>query len=132
MMPNTAFLGFRTGLELATAYASLDVFVHPGPYETFCQAAQEALASGLPVLVPAAGGPKDLVEHGRTGYLLEPYDDDQFGRELRSYLEVLRQSGPRWRLGVAARESVLGRTWPAVCDELLGHYAQVSASVLAA
>ena len=132
LMPNAAFLGFCTGLELATAYASLDVFVHPGPYETFCQAAQEALASGLPVLVPAAGGPKDLVEHGRTGYLLEPYDDDQFGRELRSHVAALRQSGPRWRLGVAARESVLGRTWPAVCDELLGHYAQVSASVLAA
>jgi phosphatidylinositol alpha 1,6-mannosyltransferase len=132
LMPDAAFLGFRTGTELATAYASLDVFAHPGPYETFCQAAQEALASGLPVLVPDAGGPRDLVEHGRTGYLLEPYDDDRFADELRSYTALLREHGLRRRLGAAARESVLARTWPAVCDELLWHYAQVSASVLAA
>jgi len=132
LMPNAAFLGFRTGVELATAYASLDVFVHPGPHETFCQSAQEALASGLPVLVPAAGGPRDLVDHGRTGYLLEPYDDEGFADELRTYVDQLRHPGLRWRLGTAARESVLARTWPAVCEELLGHYAQVSASVLAA
>jgi len=131
-LPDAAFLGFRTGLELATAYASLDVFVHPGPFETFCQAAQEALASGLPVLAPNAGGPRDLVEHGRTGYLLEPYDDDRFELELRAYVTMLRDRDMRWQLGAAARESVLGRTWPAVCDELLDHYAQVSASVLAA
>jgi phosphatidylinositol alpha 1,6-mannosyltransferase len=131
-MPNAAFLGFRTGIELATAYASLDVFVHPGPHETFCQAAQEALASGLPVLVPDAGGPRDLVQHGRTGYLLEPYDDDRYATELRSYVTRLRSRDVRWRFGTAARDSVLGRTWAAVCDELLGHYAQVSATVLAA
>lgn len=132
LMPDAAFLGFRTGTELATAYASLDVFVHPGPYETFCQAAQEALASGLPVLAPNAGGPRDLVDHGRTGYLLEPYCDATFAAELGSYLELLRHHAWRRRLGEAARESVLARTWPAVCDELLGHYAQVSATVLAA
>lgn len=131
-MPNAAFLGFRTGIELATAYASLDVFVHPGPHETFCQAAQEALASGLPVLVPDAGGPRDLVQHGRTGYLLEPYDDDRYATELRSYVTRLRSRDVRWQFGTAARDSVLGRTWAAVCDELLGHYAQVSATVLAA
>jgi phosphatidylinositol alpha 1,6-mannosyltransferase len=108
------------------------VFVHPGPHETFCQAAQEALASGVPVLAPDAGGPRDLVEHGRTGYLLEPHDDNRFAAELWSCVELLRQRALRRRLGSAARESVLARTWPAVCDELLGHYAQVSASVLAA
>jgi len=131
-LPDAAFLGFRTGIELATAYASFDVFVHPGPFETFCQSAQEALASGLPVLAPNAGGPRDLVAHGRTGYLLEPYDDDRFAAELCAYVDQLRPREVRWQLGAAARESVLGRTWSAVCDELLGHYAQVSASVLAA
>src|SRR5262249_887843 len=120
-LPDAAFLGFRTGLELATAYASLDVFVHPGPFETFCQAAREWRGAGLPVLGPNAGGPRDLVEHGRTGYLLEPYDDEKFEYELRAYVAMLRERDLRWQLAAAARESVVGRTWPAVCDELLDH-----------
>ncbi|HEY0453915.1 glycosyltransferase family 1 protein [Actinophytocola sp.] len=132
LLPDAAFLGFRTGAELAAAYASLDVFVHTGPHETFCQAAQEALASGLPVIAPDAGGPRDLVEHGRTGFLLAPHDDTRFAAELWSTVELLRQKALRRRIGVAARESVLARTWPAVCDELLGHYDQVSSTMLAA
>lgn len=132
LLPDAAFLGFRTGAELATAYASLDVFVHTGPHETFCQAAQEAMASGLPVIAPDAGGPRDLVDSGRTGFLLEPYDDNRFAGELWSTVELLRHRGLRRRIGVAARDSVLSRTWTAVCDQLLGHYDQVSGAMLAA
>ncbi len=43
-----AFLGVLHGEELSRAYATLDVFVHTGRHETYCQAAQEALASGGP------------------------------------------------------------------------------------
>jgi phosphatidylinositol alpha 1,6-mannosyltransferase len=132
LLPDAAFLGFRTGSELATAYASLDVFVHTGPHETFCQAAQEAMASGLPVIAPDAGGPRDLVDSGRTGFLLEPYDDNRFAAELWSTVELLRHPALRRRIGLAARNSVLSRTWPAVCDELLGHYHEVSAAMLVA
>lgn len=132
LLPDAAFLGFRTGSELATAYASLDVFVHTGPHETFCQAAQEAMASGLPVIAPDAGGPRDLVEPGRTGFLLEPHNDNRFAAELWSSVELLRQKSLRRRFGSTARLSVLDRTWPAVCDELLGHYDQVNVAMLAA
>jgi phosphatidylinositol alpha 1,6-mannosyltransferase len=121
-LPGAAFLGFRTGDELASAYASLDVFVHTGPFETFCQAVQEALASGLPVVAPDAGGPRDLVAPGRTGFLVPNGDDDM----LRGAVRTLADPDLRRRFGAAARNSVLGRTWLAVCDELLGHYAAVT------
>lgn len=130
-LPGAIFLGFKTGEELARAYASLDVFVHTGPFETFCQAVQEGLASGLPVIAPNAGGPRDLVAHGGTGFLLPETgkaDADQvFGAALRAAVHTLAGDPQlRTRLGAAARRSVLLRTWAAICDELLVHYAEVT------
>lgn len=127
-IPGAAFLGARYGEELSAAYASLDVFVHTGPHETFCQAIQEAMASGLPVLAPNAGGPKDLVLPGRTGYLL-PADRAGFATALVEKVNDLRDDALRARLGEKARKVVLGRTWPAVCRELVGHYEAVQGKV---
>ncbi|MQA63116.1 MAG: glycosyltransferase [Actinophytocola sp.] len=123
-MPSATFLGARYGDELSAAFASMDVFVHTGPHETFCQAVQEAMASGLPVLAPDAGGPRDLVDHGRTGYLL-PVDRDLFAGDLVERVGALADDKLRGWLGTAARTRVLRRSWPAVCGELVDHYEAV-------
>jgi phosphatidylinositol alpha 1,6-mannosyltransferase len=128
LLPNAAFLGFRGGDELAEIYASLDVFVHTGPSETFCQAVQEALASGVPVVALDAGGPKDLVVPGRTGYLIPQGtgpNDRQSAAALVAAVGALTDGESRRRAGLAARRSVLRRDWSGVCDELLAHYAEV-------
>jgi phosphatidylinositol alpha 1,6-mannosyltransferase len=119
-LPSAVFTGALYGHELATAYASMDVFVHPGEHETFCQAVQEAMASGLPVIAPDAGGPRDLVAPYRTGLLLSVRE---FEAKLTESVDHL--IAERHRYSVAARRSVLSRTWPAICDELLGHYEAV-------
>jgi phosphatidylinositol alpha 1,6-mannosyltransferase len=125
-MPGAAFLGARYGGELSAAFASLDIFVHTGPHETFCQAVQEAMASGLPVLAPDSGGPRDLVDVGRTGFLL-PVRRAAFASELVNRVQLLA-SNPTLRasFGTAARAAVRRRTWPDVCAQLVGHYEAVT------
>jgi phosphatidylinositol alpha 1,6-mannosyltransferase len=120
-LPDAVFLGARRGAQLARIYASLDVFAHTGPYETFGQAVQEAMASGVPVVAPAAGGPLDLVAHGRTGYLVPPFRADGFTAAVTG---LAADPELRARMGGAARAAVSGRTWAAVGDELIGHYEQ--------
>jgi phosphatidylinositol alpha 1,6-mannosyltransferase len=121
-MPDALFLGERCGDDLAAIYASLDVFVHSGPYETFGQTLQEAAASGLPVVAPAAGGPLDLVEDGVTGYLVPPGDAGAFPAAVA---RLAADPAARAAFGAAGRRKVLGRSWPALTEELIGHYAAV-------
>jgi phosphatidylinositol alpha 1,6-mannosyltransferase len=118
-MPKALFLGTRVGPELAEAYASLDIFVHTGPHDTFCQAIQEALASGLPVIAPAVGGPLDLVTVGRTGALFPPND----AAALTEAVKVMgADPAMRAAYGLAAREFVLNRDWASTVDQLICHY----------
>ncbi len=120
-LPSAVFTGALYGQYLAAAYASMDVFVHPGEHETFCQAVQEAMASGLPVIAPDAGGPRDLVTPMQTGLLLPVRE---FEGKLNTAVDHL--VAERARYSTAARRSVLGRGWPAICEELLGHYEAVT------
>ena len=123
-LPGVPFLGFQGGSELATTFASLDVFVHTGSSETFCQAAQEALASGVPVVAPAAGGLLDLVEDGSNGLWFPPGD----GAALREAVRGLSLDRARVsEMGLAAGRSVAGRTWEVIGDQLVRHYEQVVA-----
>ncbi|MCX3289218.1 glycosyltransferase family 1 protein [Streptomyces sp. NEAU-H22] len=123
-LPGAVFLGRRTGDDLARVFASFDVFAHTGPFETFCQTVQEAMASGLPVVAPAAGGPLDLVAHGHTGLLVPPRDATAVRDAVRS---LAADPARRAAFGAAGRATVEGRTWAAVGDRLIRHYAEVLA-----
>ncbi|WP_415840264.1 glycosyltransferase family 4 protein, partial [Nocardiopsis gilva] len=123
-LPGAVFLGQRTGEELSRLYASFDVFVHTGADETFCQAVQEALASGVPVVAPASGGPLDLVVPERNGLLYAPNSV----RELRLATgRLVHNAALRERLAAEARSTVEGRTWEVIGDQLLEHYRAVIA-----
>ncbi|SOD88184.1 glycosyltransferase family 1 protein [Streptomyces sp. Ag109_G2-15] len=124
-LPGAVFLGRRTGHDLARIFASLDLFAHTGPFETFCQTVQEAMASGVPVVAPAAGGPLDLVAHGRTGLLVPPRDADAVTEAVRT---LAADPGLLAAYGAAGRAMVEGRTWAAVGDQLIAHYEDVLAA----
>lgn len=116
------FMGFKSGEELSKLYASFDVFVHTGQDETFCQAVQEALASGVPVVAPASGGPLDLVQHGHNGFL---WTEASRYSLVGAVTELAKYPVKRERLAANARPSVEVRPWCGVMDELEGHYRSV-------
>jgi phosphatidylinositol alpha 1,6-mannosyltransferase len=123
-LPDAVFTGFLGGAELARAVASFDLFVHPGEFETFCQTIQEAMASGVPVVATGRGGPLDLVENSRTGWLYEP--GDLAGLRAR-VMDLMGDDAKRRAFAAAAHASVQGRTWSALGDELVRHYQGVLA-----
>ena len=119
LMPEAHFTGMLHGTELATVMASLDVLVHPGESETFCQVIQEALASAVPVVSVQVGGPTDLVDHSRTGWL---YPRGDLATMVDRVRDLAGDESKRQAFGRAARGSVVHRSWRSITNELIGHY----------
>jgi phosphatidylinositol alpha 1,6-mannosyltransferase len=118
-LPGAHFTGFLGGEELAIAVASLDLFIHPGELETFCQTIQEAMASGVPVVATGRGGPLDLVDSSRTGWLYHPGNLTQLRSQV---VDLVGDDAKRAAFSQAAFASVQGRTWPVLCESLVQHY----------
>jgi phosphatidylinositol alpha 1,6-mannosyltransferase len=128
-MPKAKFTGMLRGHDLAQAFASLDVFVHTGEHETFCQTIQEAQASGVPVVAPAAGGPLDLIEHGVNGLL---YDVSERASLRDAVSRLVGDPGLRDHLATAGLERVRTRSWANVVDDLIEtHYPEAIAATTA-
>jgi glycosyltransferase involved in cell wall biosynthesis len=109
-LPDAIFTGYLKGKELATAYASADVFAFPSTTDTFGNVIIEAQASGVPVIVSDSGGPKELVEDNVNGLITKSHDVEDFSRAIR---ELVVDPARRERMGNRARQSVIDRTWPA-------------------
>ena len=85
-LPDAVFTGELTGMELATALASSDVFLNPSVTESFGNVTLEAMACALPVVAAAASGATNLVQDGKTGTLVTPGASDEFGAALCAYV----------------------------------------------
>lgn len=118
-LPHAVFTGGLGGEDLPRAVASMDVFCSTGELETFCQAVQEAKACGLPVISPRKGGPIDLIDPSRTGWLYEPGDMTDFRSRV---VDLVGDDYKRHAMGIAARASIENRTWENLCAELVEHY----------
>ncbi len=98
---NVVFLGFRS--DVPEILSELDVFVLSSVSEGFPLVALEAMAAGKPVVVTRSGGPQELVEDGRTGFLVPPSDSDALARKI---CEVLANPAGAAVLAQAARAKV--------------------------
>ncbi|CAG8121342.1 unnamed protein product [Penicillium olsonii] len=116
------FTGFLTGDALSRAYACADLFLHCSVTETFGLVVLEAMASGVPVIARDQGGPSDIIQHGRTGYLIPPRDLETFVHRIRDV------TGDRTRLGElagAARRYADETTWEKINCRAARHMAEV-------
>jgi phosphatidylinositol alpha 1,6-mannosyltransferase len=111
------FTGVLRGEALAQAYADLDIFVFPSRTDTFGNVVLEALASGVPAVVTASGGPKFIVQSGESGFVAA--DDAAF---LRWTYTLASDPALRQRMATEAREQAIGTTWEKVFAEIEGAY----------
>jgi N-acetyl-alpha-D-glucosaminyl L-malate synthase BshA len=105
------YLGYHQ--DVSELLARADLLLMASRAESFCLAALEAMACGLPVLASAVGGLIELVEHGRHGFLypLDDHDEaERLGVELLTdrerYAQTSRQAVCRARQ--FDREQVIG------------------------
>jgi glycosyltransferase involved in cell wall biosynthesis/predicted metal-dependent phosphoesterase TrpH len=108
------FLGWLDGEALAVTYASADLLLFCSQTDTFGQVLLEAQASGLPVVAVAAGGPRELIESGRSGLLCPP-DPAAIGAAVA---ELASADDARARLARGGLAAVRERSWDAALARL--------------
>lgn len=114
LLPDAIFTGYLGGEELAVAYASSDFFVFPSTTDTFGNVVLEAQACSIPVIVSDVGGPRDLVHHGKDGFVTRALDVGELAESIRRLADdpALRES-----MGAAARVRVETRDWSDAFDK---------------
>ncbi|HPR49790.1 MAG TPA: glycosyltransferase family 1 protein [Spirochaetota bacterium] len=121
-MPDAVFTGQLTGFELSRIYASSDMFIFPSITETFGNVVLEALASGLPVVAAAQGGPKGIIQNGKTGYLAVPKDIQDFYEKINLFINDEKH---REEVSANALNYAITQNWDSLCDLLFKTYERI-------
>lgn len=106
--------GFVEGV--ADLYAAADVFVYASYIDAYPNVVLEAQAAGLPVVTSPTSGIVEQVDHGESGYLIDPSDTALFARRVT---ELLDDPTERECLGRNARRRVRSENDPAVVGRRL-------------
>lgn len=122
-VPST-HLGEISNKELKALYHAADIFIAPSTQEAFGKTLAEAGACGLPVICYDTGGPRDIVQHGISGYRIKTNDTNEF---VNATLDLAAQPNKRKEMGAAAishaheyfRPSIAAQKYIAIYSELL-------------
>ncbi len=111
---------------LSTYYRAADVVLVPSRSESFGLVALEAGACGVPVVAAAVGGLRTLVDHGRTGLLVDSRDPEAFADAVGT---VLADPALAARLGAAAAVRARDYTWSVAAGRLRRTYGDLARRV---
>jgi glycosyltransferase involved in cell wall biosynthesis len=106
-MPDALFTGSLPRHEVAAVFASADAFVFPSRTDTAGNVVLEAQASGLPVVVTGAGGPRENMVDGSTGIVCRHDDPDVWADAISRIVNPALRS----TYATAARAFAVGRDW---------------------
>jgi glycosyltransferase involved in cell wall biosynthesis len=118
----THFVGYLTGKQLGSAFASSDAFVFPSRTETLGLVLLEAMAAGCPVVAARSGGIPDIVTDGANGYLFDPADERG---AIAATLRLLEHQDERETLRHNARQEAERWSWAAATRQLQNYYRAV-------
>jgi D-inositol-3-phosphate glycosyltransferase len=121
------FLDPKPHHELSTYYRAADVCLVPSRSESFGLVALEAAACGTPVVAAAVGGLLSLVQHGRTGYLVDQRDPVRYARYVR---EILESPSLATELSQSAARMASHYTWSTTAARLRRLYADITSRAL--
>jgi glycosyltransferase involved in cell wall biosynthesis len=116
-LPRAEFTGVLGGAELSRAFANLDILAFPSETDTFGLVVLEALASGVPAVVTAKGGPKFVVRDGRTGFVAGTFEEFVSCTAI-----LLRQPELLGAMRAAARQQALGTSWDKIFECMYDAY----------
>ena len=116
------FTGYLKGKDLTDIYSSADIFSFPSSTETLGNVVLEAMASGLPVVGPAAGGLKDNIVDGYNGILSVPNEVESFYQGIRLLIE---DNSKRIEMSKNARSFAETKSWDKVFEGLIESYKTV-------
>jgi phosphatidylinositol alpha 1,6-mannosyltransferase len=121
-LPNTTFAGWMSGDDLATAYASSDLFLFPSAVETFGNVTLEAAASGLPLIVES-GCSGHLVIHGVNGFACQDGDLEAY---YNSTLCLVLDHVRRKSMSGESRTFSMQFEKRVVCQRMIENYSKVT------
>ncbi len=113
--------GWLDGDELSAAYATVNVLVTPSIcFDTFGLVNLEAMEHGRPVVATCFGGSQEVVLHGKTGFIANPFDVPAFSARIA---ELLADPAKADRMGAAGQRRVAASfTIERLCEEFLEEY----------
>ena len=119
------FIGRVSNEELLELYNRASLLVSPSLYEGFGLPAAEAMACEKAVIATTAPAFPEVMDHGRTGWLVPPADAPALADAIHMLLE---SPDLRHRLGKAARQTIIERfNWRRNAEEVLQVYEQAIA-----
>jgi glycosyltransferase involved in cell wall biosynthesis len=120
--PDVFLAGWHGHEDLPEGLNAADVTVLPSVHEQFGQVIVEGMACGLPTIAVDAHGPATIVDHGETGWLVPPDDEEALSAALA---EAVNDDGERRRRGAAAYRAARGRySWEAIAGRVADVYDQ--------